>query len=182
MFYRHAKLFTILLCYANLALALPNDREQPISLAADNATYNEKTGLAIYSGNVEIKQGSLLIQAEQITATTDKNGKILTITATGKPARLQQQPSTDKGIATAQAEEINYQAQDGLISLKRNAILQQAGSTFKSLEILYSMDKGEVEAKGNPQNRVQLVFPPPPQNDKKSKKLGESPSTVSETP
>ncbi|MCB1659761.1 MAG: lipopolysaccharide transport periplasmic protein LptA, partial [Pseudomonadales bacterium] len=58
MFYRHAKLFLIVLCYANLALALPNDRDQAISLAADNATFNEKTGLAVYTGNVEIKQGS----------------------------------------------------------------------------------------------------------------------------
>lgn len=181
MFYRHLSL-TGLLLLSSLATALPNDREQPIALAADNATFNEKTGIATYTGNVEIKQGSLLIKAEQISATTDKEGKILTVVATGKPAHMQQQPSLEKGIATAQAEEITYQARDGLIVLKRNAKLEQDGSSFKSLEIMYSMDKGEIEAKGNPQNRVQLVFPPPPQNDKKSKKLGESPSTVSETP
>ena len=67
MFYRHLSLL-LLLAYHSLAIALPNDREQPISLSADNATYNEKTGVAIYSGKVEIKQGSLLIKAEQITA------------------------------------------------------------------------------------------------------------------
>lgn len=182
MFYRRASLFFLLACYGATVLALPNDRDQPIALAADNATFNEKTGLAVYSGNVEIKQGSLLINAEQITATTDKDGKILTITAIGKPARFQQQPSAQKGIATAQAEEISYQAQDGLITLKRNAVLQQSGSTFKSLEILYSMDKGEIEAKGNTQNRVQLVFPPPKKEDRKNKKIGETPSTTSETP
>ena len=181
MFYRHLSLL-LLLAYHSLAIALPNDREQPISLSADNATYNEKTGVAIYSGKVEIKQGSLLIKAEQITANTDTEGKILTIVATGKPAYFQQQPTADKGIATAEAEEISYQALDGLISLKRNAILKQADSTFKSLEILYSMDKGEIEAKGNTQNRVQLVFPPPKKEDRKSQKLGENPSTSSIQP
>jgi lipopolysaccharide export system protein LptA len=44
------------------------------------------------------------------------------------------------------------------------------------------MDKGEIEAKGNTQNRVQLVFPPPNKEDRKSKALGESPSTTSVQP
>lgn len=181
MFYRHLSL-TGLLLLSNLATALPNDREQNIALAADNASFNEKTGIAIYTGNVEIKQGSLLIKAEQITANTDKEGKIVTVVATGKPAHMQQQPTIDKGIATAQAEEITYQARDGLIILKRNAKLEQDGSSFKSLEIMYSMDKGEIEAKGNSQNRVQLVFPPPKKEDRKNKKLNETPPTGTTTP
>ena len=44
------------------------------------------------------------------------------------------------------------------------------------------MDKGEIEAKGNTQNRVQLVFPPPKKEDRKSKKLGENPPTGTLTP
>ena len=44
------------------------------------------------------------------------------------------------------------------------------------------MDKGEIEAKGNTQNRVQLVFPPPKKEDRKSKTLGESPSATSVQP
>ena len=55
MFYRRVSLLLLLVSYQVAALALPNDRDQPISLAADNASYNEKTGLAVYSGNVEIK-------------------------------------------------------------------------------------------------------------------------------
>ena len=53
MFYRHIK--TILCCLLPLAaFALPNDREQPVSISADNATYNEKTGVATYRGNIDI--------------------------------------------------------------------------------------------------------------------------------
>ena len=51
-----------LLC--NLAaaavLALPDDREQPISIKADKAVRDEKQGFTIYSGNVIMEQGSLL--------------------------------------------------------------------------------------------------------------------------
>lgn len=182
MFYRPLSFLSLLLLSSHYAIALPNDREQAISLSADNASFNEKTGVAVYTGNVDIKQGSLHIKAEQITAITDKDGKILTVIAIGKPAYMQQQPSPEKGIATAQAEEITYQARNGLIVLKRNAQLAQDGSSFKSLEIMYSMDKGEIEAKGNSQNRVQLVFPPPKKEDRKSPKLGENPPIGTATP
>lgn len=174
MFYRRASFFLLTLA-ATSGHALPNDREQPVAVAADNATFNEKTGVATYTGNIEIRQGSLLIKADQIVATTDKEGKILSVIATGKPAHFQQQPALDKGMATAEAEEITYQAREGLIVLKRNATLKQDASSFKSNEISYSLDKGEIEAKGNSKNRVQLVFPPPSKENRQSKRLGDAP-------
>ena len=158
-------------------MALPNDREQPVSISADSATFNEKTGIATYTGNIEIKQGSLLIKADQIVATTDKEGNILNVVATGKPAHFQQKPAPDKGLAIAEADEITYQAREGLILLKGKATLKQDASSFKSNDISYSLDKGEIEAKGNSKNRVQLVFPPPSKENRQSKRLGENPPT-----
>jgi lipopolysaccharide export system protein LptA len=61
-------------------------------------------------------------------------------------------------MATAEAEEVSYQAREGIITLKINAKLQQDGSSFKSNEISYNLELGEIEAKGDKQNRVQLVF------------------------
>ena len=64
------------------------------------------------------------------------------------------------GANAAEAEEVTYQARDGIITLKINAKLQQDASSFKSNEISYNLELGEIEAKGDKQNRVQLVFPP----------------------
>jgi lipopolysaccharide export system protein LptA len=176
MFYRHIK--TIICCLLPLtAFALPNDREQPVSISADNATYNEKTGVAVYRGNIDIQQGSLRITADELMVTVDSKGSVLTGIAKGKPAHFQQRPAADKGIATAEAEEVTYQAREGIITLKVNAKLQQDGSSFKGNEISYNLEQGEIEAKGDKQNRVQLVFPPPSKENRQNKRLGDKPPT-----
>ena len=55
------------------ALALPSDRNQAISLLADHATYNEKTGVTTYTGNVVIEQGTMKLQAASIVANLNKD-------------------------------------------------------------------------------------------------------------
>ena len=37
---------------ASMAFAVPSDRNEPVSLVADRATFNEKTGITTYTGNV----------------------------------------------------------------------------------------------------------------------------------
>jgi lipopolysaccharide export system protein LptA len=57
------------------ALAFPSDRSQPISLVADKATYNDKTGITTYTGNVVIEQGTMKLQADSIVAQLNSNVK-----------------------------------------------------------------------------------------------------------
>ena len=56
---QQAIVVTALCAASTVALALPSDRSQQISLVADHATYNDKTGVTTYSGNVVIEQGSM---------------------------------------------------------------------------------------------------------------------------
>ena len=42
-----------------LAAALPDDKNQPIHIEADEAVRDERTGLTLYRGNVEIYMGSV---------------------------------------------------------------------------------------------------------------------------
>ena len=56
-----------LLCLLAMPLtvsALPNDRSQPINLSSDKATYENNQG--IYTGNVNMSQGSLKIRADKL--------------------------------------------------------------------------------------------------------------------
>ena len=48
--------------------ALPDDRDQPIRIEADEALRDEKQGFTRYEGNVKMDQGSLHIEADRITA------------------------------------------------------------------------------------------------------------------
>jgi lipopolysaccharide export system protein LptA len=145
--------------------ALPSDRQQPISLVADRATFNEKTGVTTYSGNVIIEQGTMRLQAASIVANLNAKKQISTITATGGPAKFQQQVDPAKGLAKGQASKIVYNAETGIITMTGNALLEQDGSSIRGGSLKYSMNKGDIEAIGTPNNtgssngRVQIVIP-----------------------
>ena len=156
---------TVLGCVATSALALPSDRNQPISLAADRATFNERTGITTYTGNVVIEQGTMRVNAGSIVANLNSKKEISSITATGGPARFQQQLDANKGLAKGQANQIVYNAQTGIITLSGNAQLEQDGASIKGAVLKYSMNKGDIEATGSNGSsakggRVQIVIPP----------------------
>ncbi len=95
---------------------MPSDRNQPISLVADRATFNEKTGITTYTGNVIIEQGTMKLQANSIVANLNSKKEISTITATGGPAHFQQKTDPAKGPAKGQAQKIIYNAETGIIT------------------------------------------------------------------
>lgn len=148
------------------AFALPSDRNQPISLVADKATYSEATGVTTYTGNVIIEQGTMKLQASSIVAQLNKSKQISTITATGGPAKFQQQVDSAKGVARGEAQKIVYNAETGIINLIGNAYLYQDGASIRSSTLKYSMNKGDVEASGSSnttgssKGRVQIIIPP----------------------
>ncbi len=145
---------------ATPALALPADRQATITVEADRAQINEKTGITDYQGAVIIKQGSLLIEAEQVTIySTD--GQAHKIICLGKPAHYQQQPNIEDGLVNAHADTIEYYLDRETITLIKNASLEQQGSTLKGDHINYDLKAELVVARGsdNSQQRVHMVIP-----------------------
>ncbi|WP_343596355.1 lipopolysaccharide transport periplasmic protein LptA [Acinetobacter sp.] len=155
------------------AYALPSDRNQPVSLVADRATYNDKTGYTTYSGNVIIEQGTMKLQADTVTAQLNSNRQISTVTALGRPARFQQKTDQSKGLAKGEGQKIVYNADTGIITLTGNAFVNQDGASVRGATLRYSMNKGDIEAIGSSSNgsatstspsqnhgRVQIVIPP----------------------
>lgn len=69
----------------------------------------KKTGITTYTGNVIIEQGTMKLQANSIVAQLNKRRQISTITATGKPAKFQQQLDTNKGLARGEAQKDSLQ-------------------------------------------------------------------------
>jgi lipopolysaccharide export system protein LptA len=153
------------LCSAT-AFSLPSDRNQPITLLADRATFNERTGITTYTGNVIIEQGTMRLQANSIVANLNDKRQISQITATGSPAQFQQKVDPAKGLAKGQAQKIVYNAETGIITLSGNAFLQQDGASIRGATLKYSMNKGDIEAIGAPNKtgseagRVKIVIPP----------------------
>ncbi len=159
---RSASLLVLCLFVSAAAAALSDDREKTISIESDSAERNETTGLTVYRGNVIISQGSILIEADQITLHYQDN-KVSRIECTGKPASYQQKPQAGGAIMIARAEHIDYLLADNQIVLKRNAVLSRNGTIIKGDSIDYDIKNETWKAKGNnlgEQKRIQLVIPP----------------------
>jgi lipopolysaccharide export system protein LptA len=141
--------------------ALPEDREQPIRVTADQALRNEKEGFTVYSGNVEMVQGTLNITANKITIyrIIEEADKIV---AKGHPAHLQQQPELGKGLVNAHAEIIEYYKDEARVHLKQNALIEQDGSKVTGDTIDYYVNEQLVKAGSNrtkENSRVVVVIP-----------------------
>lgn len=150
------------------ALALTGDRSETITIESNSAERDEKTGLTQYRGNVVIKQGSLIIEADQVTVHYLDN-KVSRIVCLGLPASYQQQAIDDGGLVVAKAETIEYMLADDEINLKKSAVLSRNGTLIKGDSINYDLKNETWKAKGNrrgEQKRIQLVIPPSTQETK----------------
>ncbi|MFK8047748.1 MAG: lipopolysaccharide transport periplasmic protein LptA [Halioglobus sp.] len=154
----------VLLLFSALAIpvtALEEDKSKPIRISADKALRNEKEGFTVYSGNVEMEQGSLKINAKKITIyrIAEEADRIV---AKGKPAHLQQQPEPGKGVVQAQAGIIEYYKGEARILLKKDACIEQDGSKVAGETIDYYIDEQLVKAGSNRKNvdsRVEVIIP-----------------------
>lgn len=141
--------------------ALPDDRDQPIRIEADEALRDEKQGFTRYEGNVKMDQGSLHIEADRITVYHDQR-EADRIIAEGNPASLQQQPEPDKGLVKAQAGMIEYFKSEDRIRLSQSANIEQDGSIVTGDSIDYYITEQLVRAdsdKSREDSRVQVVIP-----------------------
>ena len=160
-----AALVMALTLVAGPAQALPDDRDQPIHITADKALRDEKLGVTVYSGNVQMDQGSMRITADTLTIyhITEEADRIV---AEGRPAKMQQQPELDKGPVHAHAGVIEYFRDEERVHLQSNARVEQDGAVVAGDSIDYLIAEQLVKADSDQTlegNRVQVIIPPSPQ-------------------
>lgn len=141
--------------------ALPDDKKAPIKIISDRAEQNEQEGTATYEGSVIVQQGSIKINADKVTVTTNiKEGD--KIVATGTPAHYQQIQNTEDGLVLASANTINYFLKNERIGLIKDASLEQNGTTITGDTIDYDLKAATVKASSgqNKKNRIEIIIPP----------------------
>lgn len=153
---------TTLLTLPTLAQALPEDSQQPIHVSADRASMNERTGVTVYTGNVEIVQGTMVIRGARVELHRNDAG-VQRIISTGSPAQFQQQPSADQPLTKAYGERMDYRVGKQEVTITESARVDQGRDTFTGERIVYNMDKAVVNAFGSDSDsgqRVQMVIQP----------------------
>lgn len=151
-----------LLC-ASAAWALPSDKNETIRGSADNLTVDQKNGVATYTGSVEIRQGSLIINADSIIIHTNTEGGVEKMIATGSPAKFQQQPEPEQGVVTAAARKITYTPSNEHLLLVEDASVEQNGAVMSGPHIDYDLVKEVMKAEGNNNGegqRIEIIIPP----------------------
>jgi lipopolysaccharide export system protein LptA len=164
---RNLALLMLLILTTGLVQALPDDRDQPIHISADKALRDEKQGFTIYSGNVQMEQGSMRLEADKLTIyhLTDDVERIV---AEGRPAKMQQQPELDKAVVHAHADVIEFFRSEDRVHLQTNARIEQDGAVVSGDSIDYFIAEELVKADSDQAvdgNRVNVVIPPSAQSD-----------------
>lgn len=158
---RALALALVLALLAPGALALPGDREQPIRIESDRAQRDGQRGVTVYEGDVELRQGSLHIQADRLTIHTDADNRVQRVEAQGAPARFEQQPEPDKPPVHARAQRIDYHADSDLLELIDNARLEQGEASMAGDRIDYNIASEQLQAEGDDDSpRIEIVLPP----------------------
>ena len=148
------------LFFTSLVFALPEDAKQPIEIEAKSVTVDETTGFNEFSGNAEVKQGSLLLFAELIQVQTNSDG-VETMIAKGtleKPAKYIQSQENQGRFIEATATLITYNVNEGMIFLVGNAHLVQGFDSFSGDSLNYDINNDKVVVKGSEDGTERVKF------------------------
>ena len=130
-----------------LAIALPEDRNQPIQLEASRGQIDQKTGVSIYEGNVVISQGSMRLTADTATIHV-KDGNFQRMEATGKPATLRYRPAMDKPEIQGVSPRVEYDVASAKVVMSGGARLTQGQDVFTGDRVEYDLKDDIVRARG----------------------------------
>jgi lipopolysaccharide export system protein LptA len=150
------------------AHALPDDINKPLEIQADEASFDQNTGEAIYKGNVFIKQGSIEIQAQYLKVSTDTNTrKFSRLEASGNPAKFSQQVDWSGNIVISKGNEIHYSTLESKLEIMGNGYLSRMENSIAADYILYMVEDGTFNAEKKDTGRVSMTLQP--QVDKATK-------------
>lgn len=154
------------------------DRNQPMIIDADTLRYDDVKQVSIFTGNVVLTKGSIVIRAARIDVRQDPNGyQFGTITgATDKPAFFRQKREGLDEFIEGQSELIEYDGRADTVKFVKNALLRRlrganladeftgALIVYENLTDMFSVDgsavKGGVTGSGG---RVRAMLTPKPE-------------------
>lgn len=157
---------------SSTAMALESDKNQPTTIDANQMNYSEKAQVNVFSGNVLLTRGSLLIRGDKLTLSENKDGSQFA-KIEGTPARFKQQRDSDKKgevlMIDGTANLIEFDGDKSVVTLSGNASLQKSanGQLTESIsgnKIIYQQNTESLNVVGNDaggqKSRVQAVIKP----------------------
>lgn len=151
------------LAFAAPGHALPEDSEQPIEIRADQAR-SDPDGTSVFTGGVQIEQGTLSLAAERVTVAT-RGERVHNIVAEGEsdtPVRFRQQLQADEPFANGRANHIDYTVSEQRLALTGDAFLSLGDREFAGDVITWDMRDGHINARSVRPRGVTVKWSPEP--------------------
>ncbi len=156
------KVTFVFCCLSATLLALPTDHKEKVRIFANTSTFNYKTGLNIYEGNVKIDQGSTHLTADRVVTQNNKQHKIQEVTAYGitKLAEYTTIPKPGDDVFFAQAKVIKFNPITSMITLEGDVLVKQGNNSFHGAVMTYNMKDQVVAAPASKTGRATIIIDP----------------------
>jgi lipopolysaccharide export system protein LptA len=162
-------LITLLLSMTSLSVnAEKADKDQPIELEADTVTVNDAKKTSIYTGNVILIQGTLVIHADKLVVREDAGG-FQHGTSYGNPTTFKQKREGKNEYMEGSAQRIEYDGRMDKIQLYTKAWVKRAEDIVHGDYIMYDANAEYSEVIGGgpksatsatPTGRVKAIIQP----------------------
>jgi lipopolysaccharide export system protein LptA len=164
-------------CWAPAALAERADREKPMNAEADALRYDDARQTSVFTGNVVITKGTILIRGAQVEVRQDPQGHQFGTVLSGpeQPAFFRQKRDGVNEFIEGEARRIDYDGQADTVRFTGQAVLRRyRGSTlsdetaggvivYNNQTEVFSVDGGPASASAsNPSGRVRATIAPKP--------------------
>ncbi len=152
----------LFLLVPTFAFSLQEDQEKPFNIVADSSTFNYKTGIDIYEGNVKVDQGTSHLIADRLVTQKNKQHKMIEAIATGvkKLAEYSTVPKIGDPMLNAKAKIIKFYPPTAIVILEQNVVVTQKENSFHGPRIIYNIKDQVVTAPASKEGRATIIIEP----------------------
>lgn len=167
----------LMLCMGGWAQAESADRNKPMNAEADALRYDDARQLSVFTGNVVITKGTIIIRGDRVEVRQDPQGNqfgVVTGSAAAPAFFRQKREGLDEHIEGV-ADRIDYNGQADVVRFEQRATLRRyrggtladetAGSliVYNNTSETFTVDGGPTSrTAANPSGRVRATLSPTP--------------------
>lgn len=162
------------LCSATVAHAEKADRDKPMNAEADALRYDDARQTSVFTGNVVITKGTIVIRGARVEVRQDPAGNQFGV-ATGPRAFFRQKREGVDEFIEGEARRIDYDSQADTVKFTGDAVMRRYKGTqlndettgnvivYNNSTDVFTVDGGEASRQpGNPTGRVRAMLTPNP--------------------
>ncbi len=149
---------------AQQAIVGKHDTDQPIDIEADSLEVQQENNLAIFRGNVDVKQGNIRLQSQELRVTYgqagDNDGGASSGGVSGAIRQIEAKGNVFMSTPneTAKGDRGSYDVVNKQIKMSGNVVLTRGKNILRGEQLVYNMVNGHSELKGGKKKRVSGRF------------------------